>query len=497
MRLRDLEMRAANDPGFARRIVLLVCALYAVSFLAFFPRTLTNDDESHYRDQALLIIEGRTSVTRIDAFTGEETAYAPLPYPLGNALAMAPFVALLGWRGGFLVAFVSLLLGVWWLLRWLESEGRSPLFALLVLGYPPALVMGRVCMSDMPSLAIVTGGLLLFWRGIERGPAWWLASGFVAGGSMIFRESNPILFAPFFLGALLRRERNVWALVVGGLAGLSLRLVSNAWFHGETLFYKSGYILALDTIGDRLPIYLFAMLVMVPGGLVLSLLYRGRRRPELVIAVALFFTLYLIQRYYTYATSPVKRMIITPRYLLPLVPVVAFAMAESVPRLWRRLLERTSEARRRRLSTWAPRLVTLWVAGIAGATLAVHPAFHLWSETQARMRNAFAAHAPPDAILVTNSTGTRKFIDELSRKHLTVDARRVGGPDVRRLLERHGELYLALLDRSDSEFWRAEMQTHRGILDALVDSELLYDEQVTGTDRLRIWRARAPRKVAP
>ena len=41
------------------------------------------------------------------------------------------------------------------------------------------------------------------------------------------------------------------------------------------------------------------------------------------------------------------------------------------------------------------------------------------------------------------------------------------------------------------------MQRHRGIPDALADSELLHDEQVTDTDRLRIWRARAPRKVAP
>ncbi len=74
------------------------------------------------------------------------------------------------------------------------------------------------------------------------------------------------------------------------------------------------------------------MLVFMPGGLVLGMLYRGRRWPELFIIVAGFFGAYLVQKYYTFATSTVKRMIITPH---DLVPVLAFGMAESLPRLRR------------------------------------------------------------------------------------------------------------------------------------------------------------------
>ena len=44
--------------------------------------------------------------------------------------------------------------------------------ALLVVGFVPTLVMGRVAMSDVPSLALVVLGLWLFWRGIERGGRW-------------------------------------------------------------------------------------------------------------------------------------------------------------------------------------------------------------------------------------------------------------------------------------------------------------------------------------
>jgi hypothetical protein len=101
------------------------------------------------------------------------------------------------------------------------------------------------------------------------------------------------------------------------------------------LAVKAGDSSNLGNEGERLPVYLLAMLVFVPGGLVLGMLYRGRRWPERSIIVAGFFGAYLMQKYYTFATSTVKRMIITPHDLLPLVPVLAFGMAESLPRLRR------------------------------------------------------------------------------------------------------------------------------------------------------------------
>ena len=58
----------------------------------------------------------------------------------------------------------------------------------------------------------------------------------------------------------------------------------------------------------------------------------------------------------------------------------------SVPRLWSRLLGGASAPWRARLETWRPRFVALWIAGIALAALAVHPAFHRWSATQAEIR---------------------------------------------------------------------------------------------------------------
>lgn len=491
MRAHEIVERFAGAGGDRRawRVLLVACLLYVVGFLAFYPTAITNDDESMYVRQTLLVLEGTSVIPKVNPLTGAIAYYRPSTYPYGTALSMAPAVALFGWRGAYLVPCLALVGGVLLLGRWLEQEGRSPLFALLMLGYAPALVMGRVAMSDVPSLFFVTLGLWFFWRGIERGWVWWLASGVVAGGSMLFRESNPIPFAPFFAGALLRRERNVWALVVGGVCGLALRVGANALFIGEPFFYRSPYILELGGLVGRLPIYALALLVFVPGGFVFALLYRGRRWPELCVAVAGFVTAYLIQTYYTFATSLLKNMIITPRYVIPIIPVVVFGMAESMPRLWQGWLAALSGARGSRLRAAGGVVVALWIAGVGLGSFAVHPALAWWGGKQADIRDAVAARIDLEAVVLSNLTATRKFVPDMEMKFAPVNIEGLDSATGSWLVRRWGEVYCVVLDRSDSPFWREEARRAEHFISGLQpEPELIFDQHFTATDRLRIWR---------
>jgi hypothetical protein len=496
MRAHEFRERAGlgegpRDDRFAWRVILVACLLYALGFALFYPNAVTNDDESQYMRQTFLALDGAASIPKLNALTGEREDLYPSQYPVGTALTMTVPVAIAGWRGAYVVPCLSLLAGVLLLARWLAQEGRSPLFALLVLGYPPNLVMGRVAMSDVPSLFLVILGLWLFWRGSGRSWRWWLASGFVAGASMLFRESNPIPFAPFFAGALLRRERNVWALVVGGVFGLALRVAANAYFFDAPLYYRSAYILALATLPERIPIYALALLVFVPGGLVFALLYRGRRWPELCIAVAGFVTAYLIQTYYTFATSLLKNMVVTPRYVIPIVPVIVFGMAESAPRLWRRWLENAPTARRERLRAFAGSIVALWIAGVGLVGFVVHPAFAYWSSKQAEIRDAILAETDFDLPVLTNLMATRKFLPELDMKYLAVDRGVIDTATARSLASRAGGINIVILDRTDSAHWIRDAEVNAEFIGALEPApELIYDRQVTSTDHLRIWRLR-------
>jgi len=199
-----------------------------------------------------------------------------------------------GWRASFLASALALLATVLLTARWLACEGRSPLFALLLLGFPSAVAYGRMATSDVPSAAVVAAGLLLFWRGLDGARGAWLAAGFLAGASTLLRESNVLPFAPLFAGALLRRDRGWPALAAGGALGLALRGGASWWTWGDPLYVKeAGYGFAPANVLANLDVDALGLLVFVPGGLLVAAAYRGRRRPEVLAALALYVAFYL------------------------------------------------------------------------------------------------------------------------------------------------------------------------------------------------------------
>jgi len=56
-------------------------------------------------------------------------------------------------------------------------------------------------------------------------------------------------------------------------------------------------------------------------------------------------------------------------------------------------------------------------------------------------------------------------------------------------VERHDEVFLVLLDRNDSAWWKMETQRNAEYLESLSTRvELLTDVAPNSTDRMRIWR---------
>ena len=476
---------------FAWRWICGLLALYAVSFALFYPTVVTNTDETGYLNQAQLLLQGERTFTKVDALTGESLTEKPTNYTPGTGLLMAPLIALFGWRGSFVIPLVCLLVAILVTARWLSDEGRSPLFALLILGFAPTLVMGRLAMSDVPSAAVVALGLWLFWRGLDRGASWWLAAGFVAGLSILVRPTNPLPFVPLFAGTVLRRDRHFPALVVGGVAGVAVYLATMAWFFEDAFYGHDAYVPDLDTLHERVFLYALGLLVFVPGGLVLVFAYRGRRRPELILSLLGFVGFYLAQEYSTQGTAPLKRLILALRYLIPILPLVAFAMGESVPRLWRSLLERRDAAARAGLQRIARGAVQTALVGLAVGCALVHPVFASWAATQAEIRNEIHRHVPPDEVYITNWPATRKFLPELVTKYKHIDRNAIQPEAVAALVERYGQVYIVFLDRTDSERWRQDTQATAQFVDALGPApRLLLDHEISSTERLRIWQIR-------
>jgi 4-amino-4-deoxy-L-arabinose transferase-like glycosyltransferase len=480
--------------AFDRRLVWTVLsvalALYVVGYATHYPRVFTNNDEGRYAAETLAFVEtGSIYVPKTHPLTGETEQVAPGDYPFGMVALMAPCVKVFGWRGAFFPSFVCLLVAVLMTARWLQQERRSPLFALVLLGFPALLVAGRLAMSDVARTAAAALGLWLFFRGLDGRRGAWLLSGFVAGASLSLRETAVLPFVTFFAGAMLRRDRGWTALLAGGLAGTAVHLLGNRILFGQAFAVRGFVFYPFDVagLGDRLWLYLFGLLVLVPGGLACGLGYRGRRRPEVVAAIAFFFLFYLFQAYGMVESGTLKRLVIALRYFAPLLPLLAFAMAETLPR-WLAALaarSRSPAAFERR----AGALAALWVAGVAAASLAVHPILARWSESQAEIRDAIALTVPSDAVLVGNGAAIRKFADEYARSFVILGRHELAPGDAATLAARHPTFFVAFLDRSDSEFWRADAVRNAEFVAGLPgERTLLVDIEPTATDRLRIWR---------
>lgn len=489
------------SPRLAWLLVALCIALYTIGYAAFYPSGATTDDEDLYIEQTLLWLEtGSFRVEKLDPLSGQSASFVAGDYPFGMTALMAPFTAAFGRNGAFLASFLCFVFAVLMTARWLHDERRSPLFALILIGFPAASVAGRLALSDTARTLAAALGLWLFFRGLD-GPrrGWWLASGLVAGAALTLRESAVLVFIPLFAGTVLRWDRGWGWLLLGGLAGTALHLAANQAVFGDPFYSRNQatgfYPLELTTIHERLPIYLFGLLVLVPGGLWFGLCYRGRRRPEIVATVASFFLFFLGQAYGMTASSFAKRLVVALRYFDPLLPVLAFAMAESVPRQIHALLARLPE--RKRFERLAAAAIGLWIAGAFAVGLAIHPVLSRWSAGQASIRSAIETHVARDAVLVINGTAIRKFVDDLARPYVTLWRDDVSPEDLAELKRRHGGYMVAFLDRNDSDYWRDDAARNEAFVGRLGAGEPLVDLRISATDRLRIWRVGEPRALVP
>ena len=121
--------------------------------------------------------------------------------------------------------------------------------------------------------------------------------------------------------------------------------------------------------------------------------------------------------------------------------------------------------------------------------LAVHWALDRWSATQGEIRDAILQHTGPDSVLVTNMDATAKFIERRDRTYYALNTAAISPRHAAALVRRHGELFVALLDRSDSSYWRSRLAENAAYIDALRPApKLELDRRISPTERLRIWR---------
>lgn len=451
---------------------------FILSFAATYTGSIVLKDEANYIRQAGAFANGEIQVEYVNPVTKESTDIRPSEYPPGTSLIITPFIYIGGWQLAFWMPALALIFAVIFTAFLLKKVGYHPLFALILLIYPPALIMGRIASSDVISATFVAFGWLLFWIGISnksnKASVLLFLSGFVAGISLLFREPNAVCFAPLFLGAVIRKDRGWSWIVVGGVLGLIIRLYASYIVFGDPLYTKENSGFSIFSISNHLHIYLTALTIFVPGGLLFAALYKGKRRIEVISTIFIFFTFYLLYDSNFQTSGFLKSLALGPRFFIPLLPVLALAMAESVPRLFNSFFLKFKY--RQTILWWGIVLIT---SGI----ILTNVVFHKWAEVHENIQEQIAEHVPENSAVITNFQSTLKYISELQGYHTRVNFFEVPPKEV----ERIGEAYIVFVQRSESTYWRETTESENRFLES-IPAEPVFDQEYLDNYHLKIYR---------
>jgi 4-amino-4-deoxy-L-arabinose transferase-like glycosyltransferase len=449
---------------------LAVLVLYGLGLALFPPTVALISDEAQYIRQAVAYASGERRVPARGPEGWEEKLQLPSDYPPATSLLQTPFVRLGGWRGAAWASFLALAILVFLTASWLGRRGLPGSYAALVPLFLPAAVLARTGMSDLPSAAVVVGALWLLDKYPSRTAA--LGGGFLAGASVAFRDSNPI-FLVFALLGCMRRRGPLPLLAAAAALGASTRFLLAWALQGNALMLRYRYPFTFEDAGIRALLYAFALLVLVPGGLAAALAYRGRKRGELLGTVLLPFTFFTLYSYSGRDSGVLSSIVLGPRYLLPLVPLLALAIAQFL------------EAR-----VASPRLKTnlerSLVLAAAALSFAVHPLMQHWSRHQAALVEALYGATDSRTLLVTEPGATAKYLNGLYGARTWADKRWVP-PDEIVAHRAHGPVQLVFIERDDSDYWRLMARRNQKYVDDVsARCELQTRVDQTNGDRLRI-----------
>jgi hypothetical protein len=449
-------MTATYRPVWVHAVLLA----FVIGFALFPPRLLLIVDELHYVTQAVAFSSGSRTIAGADPLVPANPLRVASNYPPGTSLLQAPLVWVAGWKAAAALSALALIVMTLVTMRWLRENEMNAEFAVLIPGFFAALFFGRVAMSDIPSAAVVAVSLWLLWRA-DRGWVWSFCAGLAGGLNFIFRELSVVLLAPVFVGAVARKKCVPWALILGGVAGIAVRLALSEALFGSALYVRDpGYGFSLSNSIRNAPLYAAILLIMFPLGGLLPFLYRGPRRAELVLGISLYVGMLLLYDYGgVHESGRARGLILVARYLIPALPIFALMAADVFPRLLRSLPPRVQ----RLALTLSPAFFVL----IGALAFGVHPLIRRQEREPLSVVTAIQRSAPEGIPVVTNHHATLKYLSPIYGIHPLILRSYISAADIPAFYQTHKRLTVIFLDRDDSAMFREDAKQNGVFLSSL------------------------------
>ena len=182
------------------RLLLVAGVLYTILAVFFWPSIHTTMDESAYLVAAYALRHGTfyPDMAGVSAVMSYPIGgHIVTQYPPGMAFLLAGF-SLAGWGMVFALNLVVHLLTFWTVIRILRRLSISPVYAILYLFYPTAVIYSRTVMSDMIASLLVAQAFYAY-LGNRR-----LLVGVLIGIAILIRTASGLLLLPFLVDALIQ-----------------------------------------------------------------------------------------------------------------------------------------------------------------------------------------------------------------------------------------------------------------------------------------------------
>lgn len=468
-------------------------SVYCIGFFIYYPELVVSRDATYYLLQAKNFSEGVVWAIDTSPLTGSHTQWAS-KYPVGTSLFLTPFYYLGDLRASFLFPLLSLVLLVLITAKWISENGKSPLFSLLVLGFPATLVLGRVPLSDLPTGVLVVLTCWLFWRGAKGSKAFSFLAGLLWVLISVVREPGTFLLTPLFLGSFFRKDRNLRYIVLGAVIGLILKFSLNKILWNEFFHNTTRGEFGIEFFLTNAAFYSMVLLFLFPAGLIAFIMYRGARWPELLICGAAYFILFSLFKHLTYYDF-LKSLVNGPRYFIPFIPILAFQMAEVYPFLRRKIERKINLNNPDKMFSF---IKYCWIICVLLASLCVHIFMDQFEKQGATVKNTIYAVTDDRSLIVTEESSTFTYINRLygNRHLLGINTIRKNSKQrgistseiMRELIDRYRDVYIVILERYESEFWLERNKDSRGFLKNIQSMvEPIIDVNIDSNRRLLIY----------
>lgn len=305
--------------------------LFFVSYIVFLPSQWMITDAYSYSTQAIAFASGKLKFLQYDFLLGQEKNLIQAPYSLGNSAYLAIFIFLFGKKYVFLSNLFAILFSAFFISKALKNwKLKNSALSIFFLS-SPILFFSRSLMSCMPSLLIISILLYYFTKSHHSIKNLFLI-GFLAAFSFWFRESNAIITGLLCLYLVYKLPSRFIFILLGGLAGLSIRLFSSYMVYGDPFFLSASAGFSISQLIKHLPLYLFITCLLVPFGLI-SVFYNRENADKLFAITSLIFILFYCAYSYTSVeySGFLKGSLLTSRFIIPWIPIaiISFALLQN------------------------------------------------------------------------------------------------------------------------------------------------------------------------